>query len=103
MPLALEMRDFLGGAYSNLFVGLNDAVIPFAGSNVLVDLSSPFVLVPLTLPGQGPGEGDLTIPFILPDDPTFLGLTLKYHMLAVDPGAPHGVSFSNGLSETIGS
>jgi hypothetical protein len=59
---------------------------------------------PLVLPGagNGPGSGNLTLQFQVPENPGLNGVQLYHQIFAGDPGAPNGVSASNGLKETFG-
>jgi hypothetical protein len=100
--VALEARHLLGGATGVLAWGLAPAALPFKGGTLLVSLGPPGGLVPLVFPGAGAGGGGLKLPFTLPDDPLLAGLSFYLQLLASDPGAPKGVSLSNGLEERIG-
>jgi hypothetical protein len=101
--VALDARDVLGGAQGAIAYGLASASLPFKGGTLLVDITSPGGLIPLVFPGVGPGGGRFVLPFAFPDSPGIVGLVFHLQVLALDPGAPVGVSFSNGLRETIGS
>ena len=61
-------------------------------------MTAPWGQVPLVYP---PG-GELSLVFAYPDDPSLAGVSLFVQALAADPGAPGGVSMSNGLEERIG-
>ncbi|MHC5211536.1 MAG: Vgb family protein [Planctomycetota bacterium] len=106
--IGLEMREFWGGAQAVLFVssaGLPQGAATFKGAPLLVDPGAPiFFVIPLVLPGagNGPGTGNLTLQFKVPETPALAGLELYHQIFAGDPGAPNGVSASNGLKETFG-
>lgn len=100
--IGIEFKDFLGGTMSYFFVGFAPAAYPTLGGTVLVDVALPHVMIPIPMPGANAGEGDLTLAFDVPELPGIVGLNIYYQALAADPGAPFGVSFSNGLHETIG-
>jgi sugar lactone lactonase YvrE len=106
--VALEMREVVGGAPAALFVSsapLEQGVKTFKGAPLLVDPAAPIFLVfPLVLPGagNGPGSGNLTLQFQVPENPGLNGVQLYHQIFAGDPGAPNGVSASNGLKETFG-
>jgi sugar lactone lactonase YvrE len=107
--IGLELRDFLGGAPAILFVGtqpLAQGAATFKGAPLLVNPAGVlFLALPLVLPGNnlGAGAGDLTLQFMVPENPGLVGLELYHQVFAGDPGAPNGVSASNGLKETFGS
>lgn len=101
--IALEWRGFLGGAPAILAIGLQAAAVPAFGGALLVDLSPPGLILPLTLPGNGPGDGALALAFTLDPNPATTGLSIHFQTLAADPGAAAAVSLSNGLRMTIGS
>jgi hypothetical protein len=103
LPIALEFRDFLGGAPAVLFLGVKPATIPLLGGTLLVDPAIGFAAASFVLPGSGAGNGDLTLPFTIDPNPAFSGIQLYFQAVAGDPGAQFGASFSNGLHETIGS
>jgi sugar lactone lactonase YvrE len=104
--IGLELRDFVGGAPAIMFVSMGSlpaGTLFFKGAPMLVDPSSPFFLsLPLFLPGAGAGAGDLTLQFTVPEAPGLAGLELYHQVFAADPGAPNGISASNGLKETFG-
>jgi hypothetical protein len=99
--VALEMRQILGGAQGALAWGLSPAALPFKGGTLLVSLGAGG-LIPMVFPGAGPGGGGLVLSFTFPDDPLLAGVSVWLQVLAKDPGAPKGVSLSNGLEERIG-
>lgn len=101
-PIALEWRDFLGGAPALLLFSTAPANQPFLGGSLLVDLSAPNAIVPLVIPGSGPGAGSLRIPFTIDPNPALSGLHFYFQTLAGDPGATNGVSMTAGLHEIIG-
>lgn len=104
--IALEFRDFVGGAPAMLFVGgaeLAPGAASIKGLPLLVDPSAPpFLSIPLFFPGTGPGTGDLTLQFDVPVMTGLDGLELYHQVFASDPGVPKGLSSSNGLKETFG-
>jgi hypothetical protein len=99
---AIEMEDVLGGAFGSLAWGLLPAAAPFKQGTLLVGLGPPGGLIPLAFPGSGDGGAALTLDFTLPDLPALTGASLYLQVLVADPGAPAGVSMSNGLEERIG-
>lgn len=101
--VGIEFRDFLGGTSAIVAFGFASANVPAFGGSLLVDLAPPGSIVLLGFPGNGAGEGDLTIQFTLDANPGFVGLSLFMQTLATDPGSPVGVSLSNGLEMRIGS
>lgn len=105
--IGLELVDFLGGAPAVMFVGTDDlpaGAAKIKGISLLVNpAGTVFLPIPMVLPGNGPGTGDLTLQFQLPMMPTLVGVEFFHQVFAADPGAPKGLSASNGLRETIGS
>ena len=49
------------------------------------------------------GSVDLRLPFTVPNLPNLVGINLYFQVLGGDPGAPNGISMTNGLHEVIGS
>ncbi len=98
LPIALELRDFIGSSPAWLVLGVNPTNLPLLGGALLVDPAALFVVVPFMMPGSG----KLVLPFDTVADPAFVGVKLYFQALASDPAAVHGISFSNGLVETIG-
>jgi DNA-binding beta-propeller fold protein YncE len=98
---ALEWRNVVGGSATILALGTQNPSTPAFGGTLLV---SPLAIVLVPMPGtpQAPGEGDLVIPFTLPNDPTWIGAKIRMQALCADAAAPFGVSMSNGLELTIG-
>ncbi len=104
--IALEMKDFLGGAPAIMFVGtgsLPQNAVKLKGAPLLVDPSGGlFLMISLVMPGAGNGQGGLTLQFTLPDEPGLEGLSLYHQVFARDLGVLNKVSASNGLIETFG-
>lgn len=100
--IAMELNHFLGGSTAYFFVGFGAASYKTLGGTVLVDIALPNFMVPIPMPGTGAGEGNITLPFTVPNQANLVGLSLYFQALGADPGAQFGVSFSNGLHETIG-
>jgi hypothetical protein len=101
--VAIEADRLLGGTTGSLAWGLAPSALPFKQGTLLVDLGPPGGLIPLAFPGVGHGQGSTRLAFTLPDAPGLVGLSVYLQVIAVDPGAPAGLSFSNGLEERIGS
>jgi hypothetical protein len=99
---SVTIEHVLGGAAGTLFVGIQPAdQFPVFGGHFLLDIGSPFIAVPVSVFGlKGlPGAGAITIPG---GDLNGLGsFTIYLQYLATDPGAPFGVSMSNGLSLNV--
>lgn len=99
----LEFTGLLGGSFGSLAWGIAPASLPFKQGLLLVSINPPGGLIPLFYPGTGPGGGQLTLSFTLPATAALTGLSIYLQGLAVDPGAPAGIAFTNGLEERIGS
>lgn len=104
--IALEFRDFVGGSTGLLFVSgapLAPGVAKIKGLDLLVNPAAPpFLSIPLFFPGSGDGAGDVTLQFDVPVMTGLDGIELYHQVFASDPGAPKGISSSNGLKETFG-
>jgi len=99
----LELVGLLGGSAGSLAWGAVPASLPFKQGALLVSVGPPGGLIPLFFPGAGPGGGALTLSFTLPNTAALTGLSIFMQGLAADPGAPAGISMTNGLEERIGS
>ena len=47
------------------------------------------------------GNGDISFPWPIPNDPSWDGLPVYYQFLIADPGAADGFSLSEGLVITL--
>lgn len=90
-----------GGSQAALFLGLDEAALPFKGGLLLaapILLTAPFV-------SGGPvgaaGEGFLDLPLPLPTTGV-TGVELFLQAAVADPAAPAGVALSAGLLVTVG-
>jgi streptogramin lyase len=101
--VGLEVVGLLGGSFGSLAWGLAPLAAPFKQGTLLVNINPPGGLIPLFFPGAGPGGGALTLSSNLPQTAALSGLSIYLQVLAADPGAPAGISMSNGLEERIGS
>ena len=98
---AVQLQGGLGGAPALLIAGFGrtEQLFPAVGSIVLQKI--------VTLGGTpgAAGEGDFTLPFVMPGGADILGLEVTAQFLVLDPGAggpdPFGFSISNGLAFTI--
>lgn len=96
---ALEMSNGRGGATAAFLLGLAPASIPFKLGHLLIDVTLPYVVFFVPLPGTpgGAGQGTLTIPLPISDDPLLVGLAVYDQFLVQDPSAPVGWAMSNGI------
>ena len=99
----LELTGLLGGSFGSLAWGIAATNVPFKQGALLVNINPPGGLIPLFFPGAGPGGGGLTLSFTLPGTAALSGLSIYLQGLVADPGAPAGISMTNGLEERIGS
>ncbi len=99
--VTVHLAGALGGSPAMLFIGL--------GQNLAPPLHVQTTYLKLALftqgtPGQA-GGGSLTLPFVIPPDPTLVGIEITMQMLVRDlnagPPAPFKISMSNGLAMTI--
>lgn len=78
-----------------LLIGEEAASLPTRdGGTLLVELS---LMIPLALWPSG-----LSVPVDIPDDVDLCGATFYVQVVAVDPGATHGLSFTAGLALVVG-
>lgn len=93
---SLIIDDVVGAATGILFLGLDQASVPFKGGTFLV--GDVVLQIPLTMPGTAfvPGQADASIPLLL-NDPLFIGLDLYWQAGFVDQLATNGVSLTNGV------
>lgn len=98
---SITIENVVGGAPGALFIGIAEASLPAFGGVVLIDVGLPFVSIPLFISGLPaiPGTGQLTLPGA--DLSGLEGVKLRLQFLAVDPGAPAGVSMTNGLRLSV--
>jgi hypothetical protein len=100
----LRVREGLGGASGLLVVGLAEANLPdHAGLTGLTLYVDPITLMmPVQLSGAPgvAGAGSLDLPFFL--SPAFGGFHVFVQAGFGDPGAPNGISTTNGMEESIG-
>jgi choice-of-anchor B domain-containing protein len=94
-------EGLLGGAPGAFFVGTASGSVPAFGGTILVDLFQPILVLPFVAGGAGAGAGTASTPFPLPNNPALVGLKLFGQALALDAGAPSGVSMTGGLEITI--
>ncbi len=100
--ITVEIDDVRGGTFGALFVSAGQAAIPFKGGTLLVD---PILLMlDIVLGGfpNAPGDGSLSIPAVLPNDPLLVGFSVFTQGAFADAGALNGVSLSNGLEIGVG-
>jgi hypothetical protein len=93
----------LGGTIGFYLFGATEAALPDAplpGMSLYV--LPAWVLVALV--GQGPhgqpGEGWFSVPYVV--DASLAGATIYKQMFVLDPGAPYGISATNGVAVTYG-
>jgi len=100
----IQMHDFVGGAPLFIFVSPFWDLTEIYGGEIHVGLGPGLLIFELGAPGTPGvgGEGDLDIPFLIPNAPGLVGAKLHMQTLGVDAGASEGVSFSNRLTMVIG-
>jgi hypothetical protein len=97
----LHIQNALGGSFALLFIGLQEADLPYRGGSLLVDLGTYWMFT-LRLGGalNVPGAGSLTIPG--GDASVLEGVNLALQLHVLDPGAPQGFALSPGLRMVVG-
>lgn len=101
-PWSIGIEDGLGGASGILWAGLGTLdQFPVFGGHFYIDLSQPFIPLPIGLGGTAgvAGAGTLTI---AGDDVSGLApLTIYLQAMLIDPGAVRGISLTNALEMDI--
>lgn len=95
----IEIGDALGAAPSLLFVAPGTLPGTFPGFHL--DLSGPYVMIPLLLGGSAgvPGAGELSLSGVsLASHP---GLSIALQLAVGDAAAPHGIALSNASTLTV--
>jgi len=95
----IRVSNALPGAFSTLFLGVQQASIPFDGGALLVN--NPLVI---SIPIPFDVAGSWTLAGQMPNDPSLCGLTLYHQVMYVDPGASgfYQTAQTNGLARTLG-
>jgi hypothetical protein len=99
IPCETRLEGGLGGSFAVYAFGNLPANLPLLGGTLLTNAQ---VVLPVPLGGTpgAAGEGNATVPWIAP--PSLAGYSFYKQFGIVDPAAPQGISFSNGLLVTIG-
>ncbi len=84
-------------ASTTLVLGIAPGFTPVAGFNLLVDANWPLILITQSANAQGKASFSTSIP----NDPNLANLSLATQVLALDAGAPQGISASRGMTFTI--
>jgi len=102
--VSAKADDLLGGAPALVLVGVEHADVPLFGGELYVDLSNPYWVVTTRASGArgAPGVGSVSLSLNVPNDPALSLSRWIIQVFAVDPGAPFGVSMSNGLAVYMG-
>jgi Tol biopolymer transport system component len=101
---ALEIADGLGATFGNLFIAAAPAdLFPvFGGGHFYVDLTAPWLQLPIVVGGAAGVAGAGSLELTGTDLSAYDGTPLYLQLLLVDPGAPRKVAMSNGLEMHIG-
>lgn len=92
----VHIDDVLPGAISNLWIGAGQTTLPFLAGTFYIDLGLPKAVVVFNMPAGG------ALTLVGSDVTAFEGVTLYMQAIFGDPGAPFGVSMTNGLEIEIG-
>jgi len=99
--LGLVLSRALGGAPGLIAVGLAPAATPFLGGTLLVDPSATLIPVQTLGTAGVAGAGGFDLPVKI-TAPVLVGVPLYLQVFVADPGAPQGVSLTNGLELVLG-
>lgn len=98
-PAGIALTVGLGGAHGLLLLGLSDQPLPFKPGCTFEIAPLLSLVLPLSLPGAGAGNGTLVIPTVLPASAPSVEVFLQAAF--ADAGAEHGVSLSNALRMSV--
>jgi sugar lactone lactonase YvrE len=100
----LKVHDFVGGSLIYLFLGFGYEEWDFMGGEFHIDLAAPWTSIMLAAPGVpgAAGEGDVNLPFTLPNDPALVGTRWALQAVGIDAAGPFGVSMSMALYMYVG-
>ncbi|HET6203018.1 MAG TPA: carboxypeptidase-like regulatory domain-containing protein [Planctomycetota bacterium] len=100
---ALQVSGGLGGMPGLVAIGLGPASLPLLGGTLLVSPVPSFLTLPVVLSGPvgSPGAGQAALPIPLPPSPVLVGGVVFLQEANLDPLAPQGIAFSNGLSVPV--
>ncbi len=92
----------MGGAKGVLFFSYAAKKQQLLGGEVLIDLNRGYYF-PMQADGTAgkAGAGTANFPLPIPNTPAFVGLKIFAQAFFLDPGAPVGLSFANGLVTTV--
>ncbi|GEM_PF-2655308 len=103
-PATVEMHDFVGGSQLFLFLSAFADESTLFGGEFHIQLGPGTVL--LEFPAGGglgvPGDGNVDLPFVMPNDPAIVGVKFFMQALGTDAAAPQGVSMTNCLTMYVG-
>jgi hypothetical protein len=95
-------ENTLTGTSGFLMIGFSKATLFYGSTVILVDITGPHLIVPITTLGNGlPGGGYVEVPGPIPNDIGLDGLHFYAQFLFTDAGASSGLSATEGLDSTI--
>ncbi|MCB9508322.1 MAG: hypothetical protein H6697_11745 [Myxococcales bacterium] len=100
--ITLRVDAVRGGASGVMFFGFSATSVPFRGGQFLVGTLALSANVFVTGAAGVPGDGGLTIPTVLLNDPGISGISLYLQAGFVDAAAVKGVSLTQGVQMEIG-
>ncbi|MFT7462501.1 MAG: hypothetical protein ACI9EF_000841 [Pseudohongiellaceae bacterium] len=103
-PATVEMHSFVGGTQVFLFLSAIAGESSLFGGEFHIQLGPSAILLELTATGAAgvAGDGDVDLPFVIPNDPAIVGIKFFMQALGVDAAAPQGVSMTNCLTMFVG-
>jgi hypothetical protein len=101
----IDAHQFVGGSTIFMFLSATMVESDFKGGEFHIGLGPGATFFAATADGTHgvAGDGELSLPFVMPNDPALVGVKLYLQALGVDAGAPFGVSFTPCLIMYIGS
>ncbi len=100
-PWSLEIEDGLGGGTGYLWASASTTSFRLFGGDFYVDLSVPYLLIPIGLEGTAGVAGDGSLSIDGDDYSSLAPLTVFAQLTMIDVAAPRRISLSNAIQMDI--
>lgn len=101
--VTVEVEDVLGGAPVLLVMGTKSTSSFVIGGQIYIDFAAPIYQFPAVASGSLPGEGTVTYPFAIPNDPVLVHVKAFFQAGALDLGSANGLfSLTNPMTMYFG-
>jgi hypothetical protein len=103
-PATVEIENFVGGTQVFVFISTTAAESTLFGGefHIVLGPGATFIELPLGGTPGAAGAGELSLPFLMPNIPSIVGVKFYLQALGVDPAAPFGVSMTDCLTMYVG-